>query len=141
VFDDTSEAADHLVRSPGVLVLVDGYNVSNAQWSGLAAAEQRTRLLDACAELHARCGTDVEIVFDGAGDAPSGRSLVRSDVRYRFTAVGVEADDDLLARLESEPAERAIVVASSDRRVADGARARGANVVAARAFLGALRRS
>jgi hypothetical protein len=61
-------------------------------------------------------------------------------VRYRFTPSTVEADDALLARLDEEPPARPVVVASSDRRVAEGARLRGANVVGARQFLAALRR-
>jgi predicted RNA-binding protein with PIN domain len=103
-------------------------------------AEQRGRLLDACAELHARCGPDVEVVFDGAGDEPTGGALVRAEVRYRFTPAGVEADDVILARLEEEPPARPVIVASSDRRVRDGARQRGANVIGARQLLGVLRR-
>jgi predicted RNA-binding protein with PIN domain len=140
ILDDGPAAAEHLVRQPGALVLVDGYNVSQAQWHGLPPAEQRRRLLDACAELHARCGADVEVVFDGSGEEPTAGALVRASVRYRFTPSTVEADDALLARLDEEPSARPVVVASSDRRVAEGARLRGANVVGARQFLAALRR-
>jgi predicted RNA-binding protein with PIN domain len=140
VFDDSPEAAEHLVRVPGVLVLVDGYNISNAQWHGLAPAEQRSRLLDACAELHARTGVEVEVVFDGSGDQPGGGSLVRAAVRYRFTPEGTEADDDILARIAGEPPARPIVVVTSDRRVREGARLLGANLLGARQFLHAVRR-
>jgi predicted RNA-binding protein with PIN domain len=139
VLDDGVEAAEHLVRVPGALLLVDGYNISNAQWHGLALPEQRARLLDACAELHARCGTEVEVVFDGAGDAAVG-TAPRSAVRHRFTPGGEEADDVILARIDEEPIERVVLVASSDRRVRDGARARGANVLGARQVLAVLRR-
>ena len=140
LLEDGPAAAEHLVRVDGVLVLVDGYNISQAQWHGQSPADQRARLLAACAELHARCGADVEVVFDGTGEEATSGALVRSSVRYRFTPAGVEADDALLARLEEEPPARPIVVASSDRRVAEGARLRGANIVGARQFLAALRR-
>lgn len=140
VLDDSVEAADHLVRAPGVLLLVDGYNISHAQWHGMPLAEQRSRLVDACAELHARCGTEVEVVFDGAGDEATAAGRARAPVRQRFTAAGEEADDVILARVEEEPPGRPVVVASSDRRVRDGARARGANVLGARQLLGLLRR-
>lgn len=140
ILDDGPAAAEHLVRVSGALVLVDGYNISQAQWHGLPPAEQRTRLLDACAELHARCGADVEVVFDGAGPETTAGALVRASVRYRFTPAGVEADDVLLARVEEEPPDRPVVVATSDRRVAEGARLRGANVIGARQLLAALRR-
>jgi predicted RNA-binding protein with PIN domain len=141
VYDDAPEAAEHLVRVPGVLVLVDGYNISHAQWHGLPPAEQRARLLGACGELHARCGTDVEVVFDGAGEAPGYGGSSRDGVRHRFTAAGVEADDVILERIGEEPIERPVVVVSSDRRVRDGARQRGADVLGARQFLGVLRRA
>jgi predicted RNA-binding protein with PIN domain len=141
VYDDAPEAAEHLVRVPGVLVLVDGYNISHAQWHGMAPAEQRTRLLGACGELHARCGTDVEVVFDGAGEAPGYGGSSRDGVRHQFTPAGVEADDVILERIGAEPIERPVVVVSSDRRVRDGARQRGADVLGARQFLGVLRRA
>jgi predicted RNA-binding protein with PIN domain len=140
VTDDAVEAVDHLVRAPGALLLVDGYNISHAQWHGMAPAEQRTRLLDACAELHARCGVEVEVVFDGAGDEATDGSVLRADIRYRFTPTGVEADDVILARAAEEPPGRPVVVASSDRRVRDGSRRRGANVLGARQLLAVLRR-
>jgi predicted RNA-binding protein with PIN domain len=140
ILDDTPAAAEHLVRSPHVLLLLDGYNISQARWHGMSTAEQRARLLDACAELHARCGADVEVVFDGTGDEPTGGSLVRAAVRYRFSPVGVEADDVVLARVDEEPPARPVVVASSDRRVREGAQLRGANVIGARQLLAVLRR-
>ena len=139
VLDDGLEAAEHLVRVPRALLLIDGYNISNARWHGLALPEQRARLLDACAELHARCGIDVEVVFDGDGEAGVG-TAPRSGIRHRFTSAGEEADDVILARVDEEPVERAVLVASSDRRVRDGARARGASVLGARQVLAVLRR-
>lgn len=140
VLDDSLTAAEHLVRAPGALLLVDGYNISHAQWHGMSPADQRARLLDACAELHARSGADIEVVFDGDGDEPTTGTLVRADVRYRFTPAGVEADDVLLERVDAEPPTRPVIVASSDRRVREGARRRGANVLGARQLLGLLRR-
>lgn len=141
IYDDAPEAAEHLVRVPGVLVLVDGYNISHAQWHGLPPAEQRSRLLGACGELHARCGTDIEVVFDGSGEAPGYAGGSRDGVRHQFTAAGVEADDVLLERIDGEPIDRPVVVVSSDRRVREGARQRGADVLGARQFLGTLRRA
>lgn len=141
VFDDGPEAAEHLVRVPGVLVLVDGYNISHARWHGLGPGEQRDRLLGACDELHARFGTDLEVVFDGSGEVETVAGGTRGAVRHRFTPAGVEADDVLLERVAEEPPARPVVVVSSDRRVRDGARRRGANVLGARQFLGTLQRA
>jgi predicted RNA-binding protein with PIN domain len=140
IFDDSLEAADALIRTPGVLVLVDGYNIAHAQWHGLEPLALRQRLLDACGELHARTRVDIEVVFDGAGEEAGSGNLARASVRYRFTPAGVEADDVILERVEEEPVDRPVVVVSSDRRVRDGAAERGANRLGARQFLHLLRR-
>lgn len=125
---------------PGALVLVDGDNVSHARWAEHPVAEQRSLLLDACAELHARTGVDIEVVFDGAGAVAATGTLTHQAVRYRFTPAGTEADDVVLERIGEEPDDRPVVVASSDGRVRDGARRLGANVVAAAQCLALLRR-
>ena len=141
VFDDSPEAADHLVRVPGMLVLVDGYNVTLSAWGELPIAVQRSRLVAACAELNARTGAEVLIVFDGAeepGDLPPPGS--RIGVRWRFTSPEVEADDELLDLVVAAEATRPVVVASSDRRVRDGARGLGANAISTPQLLAVLRR-
>ena len=109
------------------------------RWHGRPPADQRERLLGACDELHARLGTDVEVVFDGVGEEAV-PTAPRAGVRHRFTPAGIEADDVILATVDEEPACRPVVVVSSDRRVRDGARPRGANVLGAKQFLHVLRR-
>ncbi|HJR41293.1 MAG TPA: NYN domain-containing protein [Gemmatimonadaceae bacterium] len=141
MIDDTVEAADHLFRVPGMSVLVDGYNVSQRGWPDLTIAEQRRRLVDALTELAARTGADVAVVFDGA--EPVWPAVVPSTsrvVKVSFSPPDVEADDVVLARVADIDPTRPVVVASSDRRVADGAAAMGANVVSSHQLLGALRR-
>jgi len=140
VTDDAIEAVEHLVRAPGAVLLVDGYNISHAAWYQDPIARQRTRLVDALAELHARTGVEVEVVFDGADVDRIGDRPLRPAVRVRFSSAGVEADDVVLELIEAIPIRRPVIVASSDHRVRDGARRRGANVVGARQLLGALRR-
>jgi predicted RNA-binding protein with PIN domain len=140
VVDDSVEAVEHLVRAPGALLLVDGYNISHAAWYQDPIARQRTRLVDALAELHARTGVEVEVVFDGADVDRIGDRPARPAVRVRFSAPGVEADDVVLELVAAAPARRPVIVASSDHRVRDGARRRGANVIGARQLLSALRR-
>jgi predicted RNA-binding protein with PIN domain len=139
MFDDGPDAVMHLLRHPGTTLAVDGYNVSLAGWPTLALSAQRKRLIDALDSLAARTGCSVVVVFDGAdiGSGLPGESRPRG-VQVRFTAPGVEADDELLALLDALPADRPVTVASSDRRVADGARRRGANVIASDQLLGVL---
>jgi predicted RNA-binding protein with PIN domain len=138
--EDSTEAVDHLVRAPGCLLLVDGYNISNAAWYQDPIARQRTKLVDALAELHGRTGVEIQVVFDGADVDRISDRPARPAVYVRFSPPGVEADDVVLELIDAAPARRAVVVASSDHRVRDGARRRGANVIGARQLLAALRR-
>ena len=134
VLDDSVAAAEHLCRTDGVLVLVDGYNVSKAAWPSLPIAVQRSRLVDALAELHARTAAEVEVVFDGRGhQAVSGPG--RASVRVRFSPDGVEADDVLVELVDRAGPERPVVVVTSDNRVRDAVRRRGGNVVGATQLL------
>lgn len=141
VFDDAPEAVDHLLRVPRALVLVDGYNVTLSARGELALADQRRWLLDAAAGLAARTGATFQVVFDGddAASAPSDRSR-HLGVHVRFTAAGVEADDVLLALVDELPQDQPAVVVSDDRRVRDGARRLGANVLGVGQLVDALRR-
>ena len=140
IADDSPEAVEHLVRAPGALLLVDGYNISQAAWYQDPIARQRARLVDALAELHARAGIEIEVVFDGADVDRAGDRSARPAVRVRFSAPGVEADDVVLVLVDAAPTLRPVIVASSYHRVRDGARRRGANVLGARQLLTALRR-
>jgi predicted RNA-binding protein with PIN domain len=141
VFDDDPAAADHLVRLPSAVLLVDGYNLSLRRWPERSLAEQRARLIDALNALVARVGVEVEVVFDGEED--SGRGLQsaggrRRAVRVTFSPDDVDADEVLLARVDALPISRPVVVATDDRRVQREAGARGANVVGSTALFAAL---
>ncbi|MGH9267064.1 MAG: NYN domain-containing protein, partial [Acidimicrobiales bacterium] len=138
---DSAEAAEHLVRTRSVQLVVDGYNATLWAWPELPIIEQRRRLVDALGELVARSGACVHVVFDGGDDAynpppPSGPRLVN----VTFSPAGVEADDVILALVDDIRPDRGVVVVSDDRRVRDGSRRRGANVVSARQLFGVLRR-
>ena len=141
VFDDSVEAAEHLIRVPGAVMLVDGYNISMTGWPEAGASEQRRRLVAALGELAARTATPVEVVFDGAEvDAPPVRGSGRQLVRVRFSSPGVEADDVVLDLAGRLPAATPVIVASSDKRVRDGARRLGANLLHADQLIALLRR-
>ena len=137
--DDTPQAALHLARLPGSLFLVDGYNVSKTAWPELELNAQRLRLVNAVAELRMRLGTHVEVVFDGADEGRLATRALPESVRVTFTPFGIEADDVVLERIDEQPPERSVVVVSSDRRVKDGARERGASVLSSATFLSLLR--
>jgi len=141
VLDDSVEAADHLFRVPGMTVLVDGYNASQLGWFELPIAEQRRRLVDALTELAARTGADVSVIFDGADAVwPAAVPTTARLVKVSFSPADVEADDVVLARVADLDPGRPVLVASSDRRVREGSRALGANVISSAQLLAALRR-
>jgi len=138
VVADTVQAATHLVRQPGVLLVVDGYNAAKRGWPDEALPVQRERLLDALEELVARHGTAVHVVFDGADfwTAPTGRR----HLRIEFSPAGVTADEVIVELVGSLPADRPMVVATNDGEVRAGARAGGANVISSEQLLAAARR-
>lgn len=141
-FDDSVAAAEHLVRTARVVVLVDGYNVTKLARPELPLSDQRRWLVDAAVELAARSGAYLELIFDGIGlhaSAPAdlGRRL---GVQVRFSPEGVEADDMLLQRVSQTPTGQPVVVATDDRRVQEGAAQLGANVISVRQVLAVLRR-
>jgi len=136
---DTSDALDAMLRTRGVLLVVDGYNVSMAGWGDAEPADQRERLVAALARLHLRLRCDVVVVFDGA-DVHGVLPTRRPGVRVVFSTAGEEADP-VVVREAGRPGERTpVIVASSDRWVHDHAEAEGATVVPAAALLDVLRR-
>jgi len=126
-----------MLRTPGVVLVVDGYNVTKRVWGEEAASEQRERLIGLLAELHARSRVHCTVVFDGSDVfGPVGS---RPGVRVRFSAAGQEADDLVIEEVEVLPKSVPALVVSSDGWVREHARKEGARVVASENFLDALR--
>lgn len=138
LFADSPEARRHLVGDPAVLVVVDGYNLAREAWSGLTPEEERRRTVVLLEEVAHRSGAPVTVVFDGddTAVAPAASRVVR----VRFSATGVTADDDIAALLATVPADQPVLVVSTDREVADDARAQGAMVLSSAEFLAAIGR-
>lgn len=140
LFDDSPDAVGPLLRTEGMQVLVDGYNLSLTGWPNLDLDLQRSRLLDVLGGLEATVPAAFLVVFDGSttGVGLPPESRLRS-VQVRFTQPGVEADDAILALVDTTHVTTPVTVVSSDHRVRDGARARGANVVGSNQLLAYLR--
>jgi len=136
---DTPDALDAMLRTRGVQLVVDGYNVSMAGWRDDPPAVQRDRLLGAVERLHLRLRADVVVVFDGA-DVEVGAVPRRSGVRVVFTAADEEADPVVIREVERLPVSTPAIVASSDAWVREHAEAAGATVVPAASLLDVLRR-
>jgi predicted RNA-binding protein with PIN domain len=143
IFDDSVEAAAHLVRVPSILLIVDGYNVTMTSWPHLELSRQRHQLVDALAELAMRVGTLVQVVFDGAdmegrfGPPANARRLMR----VTFSPDGVEADEVIMDVVDHLDPSQAVVVATNDRELQDGVRRRGGNVITVAQLLAVIGRT
>jgi predicted RNA-binding protein with PIN domain len=84
----------------------------------------------------------VWVVFDGAEQhaMPPPRGVARDAVRVAFSPAGVDADEVILDMVDDLPDSTPVVVATSDRRVATEAAARGANVISTPQLLGLIGR-
>ena len=142
VLEESADAVAHLVRAPGALLVVDGYNVSFCGWPDAAISDQRGRLVGALSELAARNNLAVHVVFDGPRDEelPPAPGAPRRPVRVVFSPPGVDADEVIIDVVASLPAHRPVLVATSDRRVQEEVRRRGANVVTSPQLLALLGR-
>jgi predicted RNA-binding protein with PIN domain len=136
---DDPAAVAAMVRTPGLAVIVDGYNVSMLAWPDTTAADQRDRLCDALAEFQLRVRCEVTVVFDGA-DVAGVRPLRRRGIRIVFSAPGQEADEVVVDEVVFRPADVPVIVVSSDREVGAAAQAEGATVLPASTFLQLIRR-
>ena len=139
VYGRPTAEAEHLFRTAGVVVLVDGYNVAKLGWPERSLEQQRTACIDAAEHIARRWGTLVHIVFDGAdvvGAHAGGRRLVK----VSYSPAGVLADDVLRAEVEAIDTHRPVVVVTNDQAVLHDVRAHGANTVPSDTFLALARR-
>ncbi len=134
VYGKPTAEAEHLFRTPEVVVLVDGYNVAKLGWPDRSLEQQRTACIGAGERIARRWGTLVHIVFDGA-DVVGAHAAGRRLVRVSYSPAGVIADDILRAEVESIDTRRPVVVVTNDQAVVQDVRAAGANTVASDVFL------
>jgi predicted RNA-binding protein with PIN domain len=122
----------------GMLVLVDGYNVTKhpAGFPDRGLEDQRTLLLDLCRRLARRFGAEVTVVFDGGTVGPIPTRLPLGPVEVVFTDAGRTADDEIVARTNAAPPERPVVVVTSDNELRARVGALGATVARSPALLG-----
>lgn len=139
LYGDSEAAAEHLLRTEGVTVLVDGYNVAKLGWPALELAEQRDATITVAESLARRWGTMVHLVFDGAA-VVGAHTTARRLVRVSYSPEGVLADDVLRAEVASIDPDRPVVVVTNDQAVLADVRSEGANTVSSDVFLALARR-
>jgi predicted RNA-binding protein with PIN domain len=134
--DDAATLAAWMAAD-GVLVLVDGYNVTKHPlgFPDRGLEDQRTLLLDLCRRLARRFAAAVTVVFDGGTVEPMPTRLPLGPVEVVFTDEGRTADDEIVARTNATPPERPVVVVSSDNELRERVAALGANVSRSPALL------
>lgn len=137
---DDPAVLDRLLGLPPAHLVIDGYNVTKSGYGELALEAQRSRLLAGLGALSAQTGAEVTCVFDGAERPPLLPPSPRG-VRVLFSAAGQTADDLIARLIAAEPRGRTVIVVSTDREVADGARSGGAHAVSSAALLRRLDRS
>ncbi|WP_116998357.1 NYN domain-containing protein [Desertimonas flava] len=130
---DPRKAAEYLLKTPSVLVFVDGYNVAKLTWPDLDLQAQREHLLDAVDTVARRYGSDITVVFDGA-DIPGSHTRARRLARVRYSPGGVIADDVIRSEVSAADASRPVVVVTNDAEIRRDVTAAGANVVASDTF-------
>ncbi len=131
---DSQRATEFLLRAPGALVLVDGYNVAKLAWPDDDLARQRERCLDLADDIARRFGTDITVVFDGA-DVVGAHATRRRMARVVYSKPGTIADDVIRAEVAAAPVERPVVVVTNDQAIRRDVAALGANWLASGALV------
>ncbi|MEU8589918.1 NYN domain-containing protein [Streptomyces sp. NPDC048664] len=121
---------DQLLALPQAHLVVDGYNVTKTGYPQMPLEQQRLRLLGQLSQLAAQTGAEVTCVFDGAELAAPVLLAPPRGVRVLFSKPGVTADELIRQLVRAEPPGRPVIVASTDREVADGVARAGARPVA-----------
>ncbi|MFF9061600.1 NYN domain-containing protein [Streptomyces sp. NPDC101213] len=126
---------DQLLALPQAHLVVDGYNVTKTGYPQMPLEKQRLRLLGQLSALAAQTGAEVTCVFDGAELVAPVLLAPPRGVRVLFSKPGVTADELIRRLVRAEPSGRPVIVASTDREVADGVARAGARPVASAVLL------
>ncbi|MFF4544197.1 NYN domain-containing protein [Streptomyces sp. NPDC001406] len=133
--DSDPAILDQLLALPQAHLVVDGYNVTKTGYPQMPLEKQRLRLLGQLSQLAAQTGAEVTCVFDGAELAAPVLLAPPRGVRVLFSKPGVTADELIRQLVRAEPPGRPVIVASTDREVADGVARAGARPVASAVLL------
>jgi predicted RNA-binding protein with PIN domain len=115
--------------------VVDGNNVMGQRvgWHRDRAGARR-RLLGELARYTRVTGEAVDVVFDGAPDAGVFDGSRVEGIGVYYAAPGSDADSRIRHLVDAAPDRDALIVITSDRRLADDVRRAGARVERSGAF-------
>ncbi len=140
VHDGSPEGLRQLLDVAGMVAVIDGYNVTMEGWPNLDRERQRTSLVAGLGGLQAQVPANIHVVFDGDADGRRPSVAAPLPVRVHFSPADTEADDVILSMVAGLSTDTPVLVVSTDRRVAEGARRLGANAVQSSVLLELLRR-
>jgi YacP-like NYN domain len=132
---DPRRTAEFLLKVPGILVLVDGYNVAKLAWPDLSLEQQRDNMLDGVDGLARRFGTEFAVVLDGA-DVIGAHTARRRLARVRYSPAGTTADDVIREEIAGLDQRRSVAVVTNDGEVRRDVIAAGANIITSDALVG-----
>ena len=146
--EDASETLDAWLETPGVTLLVDGYNVtrSAAGFPQLSLEQQRDRLRDMLKKLSNRLRVTTVLVWDGGEVAPGTKRRSSGFLTEEYSepdrsGAGTDKDraDRHIVELLKEMPPEPVVLATNDRGLQDEARAQRATIASSDQLLGLLR--
>ena len=129
-----------LGASADLVLVVDGYNVSQRAWPQAVLSDQRERLARALHQIHVRYGCEIVCCFDGDG-TEGVKPLRRAGLRVVFSAADQEADELVVETVSALPKRIPVVVVSSDAWVREHSNAEGATVISAQTLLDVAQRA
>ncbi|MDQ4029338.1 MAG: NYN domain-containing protein [Actinomycetota bacterium] len=134
------ETLDEWLSEDGIHLMIDGYNVTKAEggFAELALERQRERLVDEVSKLAVRKKVRTTIVFDGSSVPPGTSRRLRRRVAVEYSRPDEPADDHLIAMLEAEPSEPAVLV-TNDRELQARGAALGATIASSDQLLALIR--
>ncbi len=121
--------------------LIDGHNLIGAMPDlRLEDPDDEARLVERLQRLAMRTGRRITVIFDRGAPGNISSWPSRGGVTVRFAPSGTTADELLIRQIQEERNPRGLIVVSSDRRVQEAARRRGAAVWSAPEFLDYMQR-
>jgi predicted RNA-binding protein with PIN domain len=140
LLDDDPRTLDSWLGANGVLLLVDGYNVTKSEggFGDLELPKQRQRLVQTVNALARKKKVKATIVFDGSNVPPGSARLAKGPAVVEYSRADEIADDHLVALLEKFPPHPVIVV-TDDKELRGRSAALGATVAGSKQLLALIR--
>lgn len=138
---DDPETLEEWLSGAGVLLVIDGYNVTKAEggFGDLELPKQRDRLIQEATKLARRTKVTGHIVFDGNEVPPGTNRPPRGPLKVAYSRSDEIADDHIVALIETLP-KVPVVLVTNDKELQHRGAALGATIATSNQFLKLLTR-